>query len=210
MGQWGGNFWQEQIRRNTVLSSLKSQPERSRLKVTCFVDSEATTMSLLIIRSTSLLMSSSQSWPHAQSPHSHHSCKTDRHPFNGFFSRTTWVTWHQRLNQSGLYLVKQEMMAWQWHQLNYRQIICTSLQTENHVSTLSLNILQAGCSFWRPTNSVKALKGKQPSCNKKRNKYICVAKYLTSKSYAKRHIRMNDLPLKSSWLHAKLILKHAH
>jgi len=38
------------------------------------------------------------------------------------------------------------------------QIICTSLQTDNHASTSPLNILQARCSFWRPTNSVKALK----------------------------------------------------
>ena len=33
-----------------------------------------------------------------------------------------------------------------------------SLQTDNHASTASLNFLQAGCSSWRPTNSVKALK----------------------------------------------------
>jgi len=38
------------------------------------------------------------------------------------------------------------------------QIICTSLQTDNHASTSSLNFLQAGCSSWRPTKSVKALK----------------------------------------------------
>jgi len=38
------------------------------------------------------------------------------------------------------------------------QIICTTLQTYNHASTPSLNFLQAGCSSWCPTNSVKALK----------------------------------------------------
>jgi len=32
-------------------------------------------------------------------------------------------------------LLKQEMMGWQWHQLNHMQIICTSLQTDNHAST---------------------------------------------------------------------------
>jgi len=31
--------------------------------------------------------------------------------------------------------MKQEMMAWQWHQLDITQIICTSLQTDNHAST---------------------------------------------------------------------------
>jgi len=28
--------------------------------------------------------------------------------------------------------MKQEMMGWQWHQLDLMQIICTSLQTDNH------------------------------------------------------------------------------
>jgi len=37
-------------------------------------------------------------------------------------------------------------MGWQWHQLDHIQIICTSLQTDNH----------ARCSSWRPTNSVTA------------------------------------------------------
>jgi len=43
-------------------------------------------------------------------------------------------------------LLEQEMMGWQWHQLDHMQIICTSLQTDNHASTSSLNSLQAGCS----------------------------------------------------------------
>ena len=38
------------------------------------------------------------------------------------------------------------------------QIICTSLQTDKHTSTLPLSILQAVCPSCRPTNSVKALK----------------------------------------------------
>jgi len=39
-------------------------------------------------------------------------------------------------------LVKQEMVRWQWHQLDHTQIICTSLQIDNHASTFSL--------FYRP------------------------------------------------------------
>jgi len=42
--------------------------------------------------------------------------------------------------------MKQEMMGWQWHQLDHMQIICTSLQTDKHASMLSLNFLQARCS----------------------------------------------------------------
>jgi len=37
-------------------------------------------------------------------------------------------------------------MGWQWHQVDYMQIICTSLQTNNHASTSSVNFLHAGCS----------------------------------------------------------------
>jgi len=47
------------------------------------------------------------------------------------------------------------MIGWQWHQLDHMQIICTTFQTDNHARTPSLSVLQAGCSSWRPTNSVK-------------------------------------------------------
>jgi len=36
-------------------------------------------------------------------------------------------------------LMKQETMGWQRHQLDRMQIICTSLKTDNHTSTSSLN-----------------------------------------------------------------------
>ena len=51
-------------------------------------------------------------------------------------------------------------MGWQWRQLDYMQIICTSLQIDNCASTSSsLNYLQARCSSYS-TNNVKALKAK--------------------------------------------------
>jgi len=50
--------------------------------------------------------------------------------------------------------MKQEMMAWQWHQLDNMQIICTTLQTDIYASTSSLSLFTGR----RPTNSVKALK----------------------------------------------------
>ena len=40
--------------------------------------------------------------------------------------------------------MKQDMLEWQWHQLDHIQIICTTLQTGNHASTSSLSFLQAG------------------------------------------------------------------
>ena len=43
--------------------------------------------------------------------------------------------------------------GWQWHQLDHMQTICTSLQTNNHTNTSSLN---TRCPSCRPT--VKVLK----------------------------------------------------
>jgi len=67
--------------------------------------------------------------------------------FNGLFSRTTWVSRHQKsrtmlLNQSGFTGARDS--EWQWHQLGDMQI-WTSLKTDNHASTPPLSFLQAGC-----------------------------------------------------------------
>jgi len=35
--------------------------------------------------------------------------------------------------------MKQEMMGWQWYQLDHMQIMCLSLQTDHDASTSSLN-----------------------------------------------------------------------
>ena len=52
-----------------------------------------------------------------------------QHLFNGLFSRTTRVSWHQQGKPFWI-LLEREMMGWQWHQLDHMQII--SLQTDNH------------------------------------------------------------------------------
>jgi len=78
------------------------------------------------------------------------------HRFNGLFSMTTWVSRHRRGRPFWIFL-EQEMMRWQWHQLDYMQIICTSLQTDNHANTVPLSFFTAGCPSCHPTNSVKAL-----------------------------------------------------
>jgi len=76
------------------------------------------------------------------------------HPFYDLLSKTTW---HQKGKPFWI-LLEQEMMVWQWHQLDHMQIICTSLQTDNHTSTLPLKFLHARCPSCCPTNSIKALK----------------------------------------------------
>ena len=44
--------------------------------------------------------------------------------------------------------------------LDHMHTICTSLPTDNQTNTSSLSFLQAACSSWHPTNSVKAPKAK--------------------------------------------------
>jgi len=54
---------------------------------------------------------------------------------------TTWVSRHQKGKPFWI-LLEQEMVTWQWHQLDYMQIICTSLQTDNnHATTVLLKML---------------------------------------------------------------------
>ena len=52
------------------------------------------------------------------------------------------------------------MMGWQWDQLDHMQIICTSLQTDNHASTPSPNFFTSRMLFLKPNQRVKALKAK--------------------------------------------------
>ena len=77
-------------------------------------------------------------------------------PFNGLFSRTTWVRRYQK-GKTNLDFTGARDSEWQWHQLGHMHV-CTSLQTDNHASTPPLCFLPAGCPSCRPTNSVKALK----------------------------------------------------
>ena len=78
------------------------------------------------------------------------------HPFNGPLSRTTRVGQYQK-GETNLDFTEARNCEWQWHQLGHMQV-CTSLQTDNHVSTPTLSFLQAGCPSCHPTNGVKALK----------------------------------------------------
>ena len=77
---------------------------------------------------------------------------THTYPFNGPFSRTTWVSRYQK-GKTNLDFTEAKDSEWQWHQLGHMQV-CTLLQTDNHTNTPPLSFLQAGCPSCRPTNSV--------------------------------------------------------
>jgi len=83
--------------------------------------------------------------------------RTDGQLFNSLFSRTTWVSRHQK-TLANLDFNEARDMGWQWHQLDHMQIICTLFQTDNHTSTSPIKFLQARCSSSSPIISVKALK----------------------------------------------------
>jgi len=93
---------------------------------------------------------------------------TTLQPFNGLFSRTTWVSRYQK-GKTNLDFTGARDSEWQWNQLGHTHV-CTSLQTDNHASTPPLCFLQAGCPSCRPTNSVKALKAKSISMSKQIDK----------------------------------------
>jgi len=52
------------------------------------------------------------------------------------------------------------MMGWQWHQLDHMQIICTSLQTDNHASTSPLSFT-GWMPFLPPNQQRQSTEGKK-------------------------------------------------
>jgi len=68
-----------------------------------------------------------------------------RHLFNGLPSRTSWVSRCQKFRASLDLNEARDDVVWgrQWHQLDHAQAISTSLQTDSHTNTPSLN-------FYRP------------------------------------------------------------
>jgi len=69
----------------------------------------------------------------------------------------TWVSRYQKgITSLDLNKVRDDgVLGWQWHQLDHMQTVCTSLQTDNHTNTSSLN-------FYMPD----ALPDTQPTVSK--------------------------------------------
>jgi len=65
------------------------------------------------------------------------------HPFNGLFSGTAWVSRHHKGKPFWI-LLAQEMMGWHWHQLDHMQVICTSIQTDNHAGVSACFTVYSG------------------------------------------------------------------
>jgi len=77
-------------------------------------------------------------------------------PFNGLFSRTTWVSRYQKGKPIWI-LLEQETVSGS----GISWVICKSAPRSRQITTPVSHrsiFLQAGCPSCRPTNSVKALK----------------------------------------------------
>jgi len=85
---------------------------------------------------------------------------TDRHPFNGLFSRTTWVSWHQKV-QTNLDFneARDDGVA-----VASAGPYANQLQTDNHASTSSINFLQAGWSKMQHYDKQRQWGDDQPVC----------------------------------------------
>jgi len=69
-----------------------------------------------------------------------------------FFSTTIWISRHQKGKPFWI-LMKQEVVGWQWHQLDHVQIICTSLQKDNNASMINwLELTVPQCEHWCTCN----------------------------------------------------------
>jgi len=80
------------------------------------------------------------------------------HPFNGLFSRTTWVSRYQK-RKTSLDFTELRDSEWQWHQLGHTQV-CTSMQTDNHTSTPPLSLFTGQMSFLPPNQQRQSTEGK--------------------------------------------------
>jgi len=56
-------------------------------------------------------------------------------------------------------LMKQQMTGWQCHQLDHMQIICTSLQADNHASTSSFSFFTFVMLFLLPNQQCQSTEG---------------------------------------------------
>jgi len=78
-------------------------------------------------------------------------------PFNGLFSRTTWVSRYQK-GKSNLDFTGAKDSEWQWHQLGHMQV-CTLLQTDNHASTPPLCFFTGRMPFLPPNQQRQSTEG---------------------------------------------------
>jgi len=78
-------------------------------------------------------------------------------PFNGLFSRTTWVSRYQK-GKTNLDFTEARDSDWQWYQLGHMQV-CTWLQTDNHASTPPLCFFTGRMPLLSPNQQRQSTEG---------------------------------------------------
>ena len=78
-------------------------------------------------------------------------------PFNGLFSRTTWVSRYEKGKTNPDFTGARDS-EWQWHQLGHMQV-CTSLQPDNHASTPPLCFFTGRMPFLSPNQQCQSTEG---------------------------------------------------
>jgi len=68
------------------------------------------------------------------------------------------VSWYQK-GKTYLDFTEARGSEWQWHQLGHMQV-CTSLQTDNHTSTLPLVFFTGRMPFLLPNQQRQSTEGK--------------------------------------------------
>jgi len=91
------------------------------------------------------------------------------HPFNGRLSRTTRVGRYQK-GKTNLDFTEARDSGWQWHQLGHMQV-CTSLQTDNHVSTSLLKFFTGRMPFLPPNQQRQSTEGTSSTSYKENIKH---------------------------------------
>ena len=89
---------------------------------------------------------------------------THTHTFNGPFSGTTQVSRYQK-GKTNLDFTEARDSEWQWHPLGHMQV-CTSLQSDNHASTLPLSFFTGRMPFLPPNQQRQSTEGNQSTENK--------------------------------------------
>ena len=84
---------------------------------------------------------------------------TTLHMFNGRLSGTTRVSRYQK-GKTNLNFTEAIDSEWQWNPLGHMQV-CTSLQTDNHVSTSPLSFFTGRMPFLPPNQQRQSTEGKK-------------------------------------------------
>jgi len=107
--------------------------------------------------------------------------------------------------------MKQEMIGWQWYQTNHMQIICISLQTDNHASTWPLSFCRPD-AFLQPNQQHQSMY--MMKFHDELSKTRSHPEMVGDMSHVTLNLNLSKIPFVHFWPGSRPILtpkiKHAH